>query len=115
MKNCVILVAILFSGMLLAQETNPTLEIVGQRVKTTYYYENGKVQQDGFFKNGKLDGVWTSYDTNGNKTAIGEYTNGVKTGKWLFMNDNKVSEVNFDNNKITSVKNSKKSALVNQE
>jgi hypothetical protein len=33
-----------------AQENNPKLEAVGQLVKTTYYFENGKVQQEGFFK-----------------------------------------------------------------
>jgi hypothetical protein len=33
-----------------AQENNPKLEAVGQLVKTTYHFENGKVQQEGFFK-----------------------------------------------------------------
>ena len=42
MKKCVILVAILFSGILVAQETKPELEAVGNKVKATYYYDNGK-------------------------------------------------------------------------
>ena len=40
MKKCVILVAMMFSGILVAQEINPELEAVGNKVKATYYYEN---------------------------------------------------------------------------
>jgi antitoxin component YwqK of YwqJK toxin-antitoxin module len=113
MKKYVILVAILFSEIVFAQETNPTLEIVGQKVKATYHFENGKVQQEGFFKNGKLDGVWTSYDTNGNKKAIGNYDKGVKTGKWFFWNGSNLSEVDYSNSKIASIKKWKRDTMVN--
>ena len=68
MKKYIILTALLFSGIVFAQENGPKLEAVGELVKTTYYFENGKVQQEGFFKNGKLDGVWISFDENGNKS-----------------------------------------------
>ncbi|WP_269234323.1 toxin-antitoxin system YwqK family antitoxin [Flavobacterium flavigenum] len=105
MKKCVILVAILFSGILVAQETKPELEAVGNKVRATYYYDNGKVQQEGFFKEGKLDGVWVSYDENGNKKAIAEYTNGLKTGKWIYFNDKNICQVDYSNSKINSVKN----------
>ncbi|TDO83670.1 MORN repeat protein [Flavobacterium chryseum] len=114
MKKCVILVAMMFSGILVAQEVKPELEAVGNKVKATYYYENGKVQQEGFYKEGKLDGVWVSYDENGNKLAVGEYTDGVKTGKWIFFNDNKLSEVAYENSKITSIKNLQKNALADR-
>jgi antitoxin component YwqK of YwqJK toxin-antitoxin module len=115
MKKSVILAAILFSGMLVAQETKPELEAVGNKVKATYYYENGKVQQEGFFKDGKLDGVWVSYDENGNKKAVAEYTNGAKTGKWVFFNEKAVCEVAYENSKVASVKNLQKgkNALAN--
>jgi antitoxin component YwqK of YwqJK toxin-antitoxin module len=105
MKKAVILVALFFSGILLAQESNPELEVVGQRVKTTYYFENGRIQQEGFFKDGKLDGVWTSYDSNGNKLAVGTYVNGTKTGKWSFWKGSSVSEVEYSNNSIEKVTN----------
>ncbi|KFF07226.1 toxin-antitoxin system YwqK family antitoxin [Flavobacterium reichenbachii] len=114
MKKCVILVAILFSGILVAQEGKPELEAVGNKVKATYYYENGKVQQEGFFKDGKLDGVWVSYDENGNKLAVGEYTDGLKTGKWIFFNEKNLSEVAFENSRISSVKNLQKNAVANR-
>jgi antitoxin component YwqK of YwqJK toxin-antitoxin module len=115
MKKCVILVAILFSGILVAQETKPELEAVGNTVKATYYYDNGQVQQEGFFKDGKLDGVWVSYDEKGNKTAVAEYTAGVKTGKWMYFNEKTINQVAYADNKIESVKNlQKKDALANR-
>ncbi|OXA77938.1 hypothetical protein SAMN05444397_11081 [Flavobacterium aquidurense] len=114
MKKCVILVAMMFSGILVAQETKPELEAVGNKVKATYYFENGKVQQEGFFKEGKLDGVWVSYDQKGNKVAEGEYTDGLKTGKWIFVNENTLCEVAYENNKVSSVKNLQKNALANR-
>ncbi|MTH15231.1 membrane-binding protein [Flavobacterium sp. LC2016-01] len=114
MKKSVILAALLFSGMLIAQETKPELEAVGNKVKATYYYDNGKVQQEGFFKDGKLDGVWVSYDEKGNKKAVGEYTDGVKTGKWIFFNEDSLKEVAYVDSKVSSVKSLQKNALANR-
>lgn len=114
MKKCVILAAVLFSGILTAQESKPELETVGNKVKATYYYDNGRIQQEGFFKDGKLDGVWVSYDENGNKTVEGEYTEGLKTGKWMFFNEKNLSEVAYVNSKVTSVKNLQKNAVANR-
>jgi len=111
MKKCVILAAVLFSGILTAQEGKPELETVGNKVKATYYYDNGKIQQEGFFKDGKLDGVWVSYDERGNKTAEGEYTEGLKTGKWMFFNDKNLTEVAFADSKVSSIKNIQKNAV----
>ncbi|MDO8316933.1 MAG: membrane-binding protein [Flavobacterium sp.] len=113
MKKYIILTALLFSAIAFAQENNPKLEAVGDLVKTTYYYENGKVQQEGFFKNGKLEGIWISFDVNGNKLSVANYENGEKTGKWLFWNGNKLNEVEYSNSRIASVKTWKQDALVN--
>lgn len=113
MKKYIILTALLFSAIAFAQENNPKLEAVGDLVKTTYYYENGKVQQEGFFKNGKLEGIWISFDINGNKLSVANYENGEKTGKWLFWNGNKLNEVEYSNSRIASVKTWKQDALVN--
>lgn len=100
------------SGFVLAQDNNPELETKGQLVKATYYYDNGTIQQVGYFKEGKLDGKWISYDTNGKISAIAEYTNGVKTGKWsYFTNSVCTSEVDFSNNAIVSVKKFNKNSI----
>ena len=113
MKKYIILTALLFSGIAFAQENDPKLEAIGELVRTTYYFENGKVQQEGFFKNGKLEGIWISFDINGNKLSVANYENGEKTGKWLFCFFNKLNEVEYSNSRIASIKTWKQDALVN--
>jgi len=76
----------------------------GDLVEATYFYADGSTQQVGTFnKEGKLHGTWISYDTNGNKTAVGEYNNGKKTGKWMFSVNGKINEVYYQNSKITKI------------
>ena len=104
MKQILVLFAILLSYAVSSQELKPKFEKEGDVIKGTFYYEDGSISQQGFYnKEGKLEGEWKSYDREGNKIALGKYTNGVKTGKWFFWNDNKLSEVNYDNNTIASV------------
>jgi hypothetical protein len=50
------------------------------------------------------------FDSNGNKTAMATY-DGQKSGKW-FWNDTVLSEVDYSNNQIASVKNWSFDALV---
>ncbi len=107
MKNSLSLVAILFSAVVSSQQTKPELEVVDSKVKATYYFENGTVQQQGFFKNGKLDGTWVAYDEAGHKKAIAEYRNGNKIGKWFFWNDSCLTEVDYSDSRIANVKNCK--------
>lgn len=114
MKKYLILGVLLFSGVIFSQEAKPKLQAVGQKVKATYYFENGQVQQEGFYENGKLQGKWVSYDINGNKKTIGEYNKGQKTGKWFFWNEASLSEVDYSQSKITSIKKWKKDALADR-
>ncbi len=115
MKKYIALVAVLISGMIFAQNVKPTLEAVGNRVKATYYYENGQVQQQGFYKDGKLQGEWVSYDLKGNKTAMAKYDKGEKTGTWFFWNDSVLNEVDYSNNRIAAVKNWKKGSIADED
>lgn len=103
MKKYMIIGAVLISSMVFAQKQAPKLEVVDNMVKATYYYDNGQVQQEGFFKDGKLEGKWVAYDTQGNKLSIGEYSNGQKVGKWFFWNDAKLSQVDYSNNQVAYV------------
>ncbi|GEC78063.1 toxin-antitoxin system YwqK family antitoxin [Flavobacterium aquatile] len=114
MKKYVIMAALLVSGLTFAQEGKPKLEEVDGMVKATYYYENGQVQQEGFFKDGKLEGKWVSYNENGSKKAIAEYTNGEKTGKWFFWNDKSLAEVDYSEGTIASVKSWNKEAIADK-
>ena len=114
MKKMLILSAVLVSGLTIAQEKKPVLEQEGSLVKATYYHENGQIQQQGFFKNGKLEGQWVSYDENGVKKSFGEYASGEKTGKWVFWNDKTLSEVDYSKSRISSIKSWKEAAIVNK-
>jgi antitoxin component YwqK of YwqJK toxin-antitoxin module len=114
MKKYMIIGLMLVSGIVFAQDKTPQHQVVGDLVRSTYYYENGKISQEGFYKNGKVHGSWTSYDMNGNKTAIAEYNEGVKTGKWIFWTGTVLSEVDYSDSRIASVKNWKQEAVVNR-
>ena len=104
MKNFLLLLTVMFSGISFSQATEPVLEAENELVKATYHYENGAVQQVGYFKDGKLDGKWTSYDINGNVNVIAVYNKGSKTGKWMYYSNSIcVNEVNFSDNNIVNV------------
>lgn len=105
MKKIVIIAALMFSGLSVGQNKTPQLEEIDGMVKATYFYENGKVEQVGFFKDGKLEGKWISYDADGNKRAMAEYENGVKIGKWFYWNNALLMEVDYADNKVAAVKN----------
>ncbi len=104
MKNLLLMLAILFSGVIMAQDVKPTFEKQGDVIKGTFYHDNGEIRQQGFYnKEGKLQGEWKSYDNTGKKISMGQYQNGVKTGKWFFWENEKLSEVNYSDNTIASV------------
>ena len=112
MKKIMILGALVISTFTFAQAKKPILELDGNLVKATYYFDNGQIQKQGYFKEGKLDGSWVAFDENGNKKSIGEYTKGEKTGKWFFWGDKALSEVDYSNSRVASVKSWKQDALV---
>lgn len=111
MKKYMITATILFSSLIFANHP-PKHEVVGDLVKSTYFYENGKVSQEGFYKNGKVHGEWISYSENGKRTAVANYNEGVKTGTWFFWNDKSLSEVDYSESRVASVKNWKEEAVV---
>jgi antitoxin component YwqK of YwqJK toxin-antitoxin module len=115
MKKYIVIGTMLITGMIFAQNNTvtPKLEAVGNLVKATYVYDNGQVKQVGFYENGKLQGKWVSYDVNGKKTAVAEYNKGQKVGKWFFWNNSVLSEVDYSDNRVASVKNWKEDAIAN--
>ena len=115
MKKYIMITLLLVSGMLFSQNLKPKLEAVNNMVKATYFHDNGQIMQEGFYKNGKLQGEWTSYDTDGNKIAIATYEKGEKVGKWFLWNKSSLNEVDFTNNKVAAVKNWKRDAIANDE
>ena len=112
MKRLVILAAFLSATFVNAQEVEPKYEVVGDLVKVTSFYEDGKVKEEGYFKNKKLQGTWVTYDDKGNKTAIAHYENGKKVGKWFMWHKDGLKEVNYKDNAIASVQHWKESSTI---
>jgi len=56
--------------------------------KWVYYHEDGKIWSEGFFINGKSDGVRKTYFDNGKLRYEGNYKEDVRVGKWRFYDEN---------------------------
>ena len=85
-------------------QLKPKVEKMGDLTAVTYYHDNGAIAQYGTFnQQGKLQGVWTSFDAEGNKTMVGNYDNNKKVGKWLLWSDNTLREVEYVDSRVASV------------
>ena len=64
-----------------------------------YYYENGKIKYDGFFKDNKIEGEGILYSKNGDY-YIGNFKNGKRHGKGIEYNKDNIIlyEGTFENN-----------------
>ena len=103
MKKVILLAIFFITAIGFSQDKETTFEIEGDLVKATYYYDNGNIKVQGYFKNKKLTGTWTSFDKAGNKTKIAQYKAGKKVGKWFIWNKNTLKEITYKNNSIVSV------------
>ena len=115
MKIFIIMLALVFSASLTAQENMPTYEDLGDMVKATYYHDNGEVAQVGFYLDEKLHDKWEMFNEEGKKIAMGHYHMGKRTGKWFFWNQEGLKEVDFVDNKVVNVvkHNSAESIVIN--
>lgn len=104
MKIFTFVLVLLFSLPAVAQqerELEPDLK--AGVTKVTYYHSNGEISQTGYFDaEGRLHGDWESFDLQGQQLAAGTYFHGTKTGKWMFWNADKLTEVDFSGNRITN-------------
>ncbi len=116
MKNILIIAVLLFTSVSFAQkeralELNKTTDLID----VVYYHDNGMISQTGSYTiDGKLQGDWLSYDTNGKKIVYAQYDNGKKVGTWYFYQKDVLQEVNYTNNRIVEVTtwNDKRSQVV---
>jgi len=102
MKKIAIILIIFSVSLISAQdkEQKVKLEQKGDLVEATYYYDNGQVEQHGFYKDEKLHGTWEYYNQEGLKISVGVYKSGKKTGTWYFWNNGNPKEVSYEEGKI---------------
>lgn len=69
------------------------------------YNENGILQNEGRYTNGKKDGIWKAYHSNSQLESITSYINGKKNGEFiLYYNTGEIkSQGFFKNNKKDGV------------
>lgn len=103
MKKIITIIILALTTAGYAQDKQPTYKAEGDLVKATYYYEDGSIKTQGFFKNKKLTGEWVRFDKTGNKVQLAYYNDGKKVGKWFFWSKQSLKEINFENNTIASV------------
>ena len=112
MKNLMLVLAMIFSGtMVYAQACSSTCTKKnsyvknGNQIAAIIYHDNGEVAQTGqYTSDNKLEGEWISFDNEGNKTAVANYSNGIKVGTWLFYQGSQMKEVTYTNTSIAEVK-----------
>jgi len=111
MKKIFAIAALLFAGVVSAQNVKPVHTIENNIIKSTYYYSNGTVKQSGFYKDGKLTGAWVAFNEDGTKQSMGTYDNGIKTGKWFFWTGATLTEVEYADSRIAEVRKWSKDAI----
>lgn len=107
MKKGILVLFACFIGMVSLAQKERVLKLneATNLIEVTYYHDNGVVSQTGTYTlDGKLQGQWLSFDTDGNKTVLANYDNGKKVGKWFYWNNGTVKEVDYTTNVIASLK-----------
>lgn len=56
-------------------------ELTDERL--TFYYKNGKIKAEGWFKNNLMEGQWIFYRESGQLWQVGNFSKGVKHGSWF--------------------------------
>ncbi len=65
-------------------------------IEATYFFEDGTVNETGFFENDELTGKWKTFNSNSELLAIGFFKESKKTGTWSFYQDGEViQEVSY--------------------
>lgn len=95
--------------MLLGQEHWPdgtlkyTAYRAGERVHFISYHENGRMKEQGSYRNGKLDGLWKQYTDTGALLTRATFHNGIRQGVWEFRTeaDKPLGQLRYSNGVLT--------------
>lgn len=110
MKKTVLLLAVFFISVASFAQSKPEMKLNKETslIEATYFHDNGEISQKGTFNLEKqLDGEWLSYNEKGETITVGSYKNGVKTGTWLFWANDILKEVEYNENIIAAVSETK--------
>lgn len=110
MKKSILILAILFVSVAAFAQTKPEMKLNKETnlIEATYFHANGAISQEGTFNLEKqLHGEWLSYNEKGETITVGSYKNGIKTGKWLFWSNDILKEVEYSDNAIAGVTETK--------
>ncbi len=110
MKKIILFIAILFVTAVTFAQKDKELKLNEDTnlIEATYFHDNGEVSQSGTFNlAGKLHGEWLSYNEEGQKISVGSYADGQKVGKWLFWSGEVLKEVDYNNNVIAGIVDTK--------
>ncbi len=57
---------------------------------TTIYYPSGTIKEIRSYRDGQKNGIWTTWNETGKKTAEASFKNGRKDGFWYVWDDNSI-------------------------
>jgi len=110
MRKTILIILILFVSAASYAQVKPEMKLneETQLIEATYFHANGEISQEGTFNmKKKLHGEWVSYNEAGKIITVGSYENGFKTGKWLFWANDILKEVEYNNNTIAAINETK--------
>lgn len=85
------------SGNLKAQ----FVEVDGDLIQATYFFETGEIYETGFFENDKLTGKWKTYNSDSELLAVGYFADSKKSGTWSFYKDGELfKEVSYSQSQM---------------
>jgi len=109
-KRTISILAIIFISTVTFAQVEPEMKLNKDTnlIEATYFHASGEISQKGTFNlEKKLHGEWMSFNDKGETISIGSYNNGVKTGKWLFWANNVLKEVEYNDNAIAAITETK--------
>ena len=69
--------------------------------ESKWFSENKMLLRQSIYRNGELNGKTINYDSDGNKTSEGDYTDDKKSGIWKYYESGKLKkEIDHTNNKV---------------
>ena len=114
MKNILVLVCFLLVGsVVFAQNSKkPVYVKKGDLIQVTHFHDNGKVKEQGFYKNKLLHGKWVVFNAQGDKKVMAFYDQGKKVGKWFMWDKDGLKEINYENNAVASIQSWKEGSKI---